>query len=213
MRPPDYVIEDELPASLRSDAIMIEPHTIKGDRIRYGDPMKPDSTISPGTGLENPDNTIPESIRDWGAYNKYELDSVTQHLFMEGANLSDIMRRLIGTASSEIIVVNPFVEGGHISNALIDASKSGCVVKLITREADSKKKIDYHKKMKRSGITIIYNNEVHAKVTLVDREIGIVSSMNLYAHSSGGGVWEAGIVSWDTRLIDKILDSGPFSDV
>ncbi|TFH09406.1 MAG: hypothetical protein E4H14_04465, partial [Candidatus Thorarchaeota archaeon] len=59
-------------------------------------------------------------------------------------------------------------------------------------------------KLKEAGIELVYNETIHAKVIMVDDSVVVVSSMNMYAHSSGGGVWEAGIVSWDTDTIESI---------
>ena len=54
------------------------------------------------------------------------------------------------------------------------------------------------------GVT--YDETVHAKLISVDRCIGIVSSMNLFANSSGGGSWEAGVITTDNNIVGSISE-------
>jgi phosphatidylserine/phosphatidylglycerophosphate/cardiolipin synthase-like enzyme len=74
----------------------------------------------------------------------------------------------------------------------------------VTRTPDKQSYHDFHAKLKSAGVATEYNETIHAKVILVDDKVAVVSSMNMYAHSSGGGVWEAGIVSWDPETIESV---------
>jgi hypothetical protein len=38
---------------------------------------------------------------------------------------------------------------------------------------------------------------------VIDRKIAIISSMNLYSGSTGGALLEAGIVSFDKKVVDS----------
>jgi phosphatidylserine/phosphatidylglycerophosphate/cardiolipin synthase-like enzyme len=65
----------------------------------------------------------------------------------------------------------------------------------------------YHDILTQEGIMIKYNSKVHAKIITVDRFAAIVSSMNFKSHSSGGGSWEAGLISIDQLVVESIAQS------
>ena len=155
------------------------------------------------------------SLREWlTGWIKHEgIDFESDHFFLEDRLLEELSIRLIEQAKVEILVANPFVERCHLSNALMEASKKGIRVRLITRNPGLdrsqylKKKQDYHTKLKEKGVTVAYDNAVHAKLTVVDRAIAVVSSMNFYASSSGGASWETGIVSLEEIVVQQIARS------
>ena len=92
------------------------------------------------------------------------------------------------------------------------ASK-GIDVKLVTRSPTltnyqyRKKKQDYHSKLAKRGIIITYENSIHAKLIVTDRAIGIISSMNFVASSSGGATWEAGLVTVEPNVVQSVARS------
>ena len=45
------------------------------------------------------------------------------------------------------------------------------------------------------------------KIIVVDRKIAVDSSMNFFPNSSAGASWEAGMVSIDSNVIDRIVKS------
>jgi len=51
---------------------------------------------------------------------------------------------------------------------------------------------------------IHYDNQIHAKIIVIDNVVAIVSSMNLYSASSGGFTKEAGIVSIDEKVVTSV---------
>jgi phosphatidylserine/phosphatidylglycerophosphate/cardiolipin synthase-like enzyme len=61
--------------------------------------------------------------------------------------------------------------------------------------------------LKKSGINVIYDKSVHAKLIVIDNEVAVISSMNFSLTSSGGKSWEAGIVSIEENVINSIIDS------
>jgi len=127
--------------------------------------------------------------------------------------LDELSRRLITHANVEVLVANPFVERCHLSNTLIEASNKGARVRLITRPPSlekspyQKRKQNYHARLKDKGLTIVYDNASHAKLTVVDRAVAVVSSMNFHASSSGGASWEAGLVSVEQAVVQSIAYS------
>jgi phosphatidylserine/phosphatidylglycerophosphate/cardiolipin synthase-like enzyme len=48
-----------------------------------------------------------------------------------------------------------------------------------------------------------YINQIHSKIIVIDRQIAIISSMNLYSGSTGGATFEAGIVTFDKTVVDS----------
>ncbi|TFH04347.1 MAG: hypothetical protein E4H14_14960, partial [Candidatus Thorarchaeota archaeon] len=134
----------------------------------------------------------PESVRRWMDENRPDIFPAFRHIFLEGVDLSDFARRLVSRAEQSVLVINPFVNKGHVSNELFKVCEKNIEISVITRSPDSQKYIDFHEKLKEAGIELVYNETIHAKVIMVDDSVVVVSSMNMYAHSSGGGVWEAG---------------------
>ena len=119
---------------------------------------------------------------------------------------------MIEHANEEILVANPFVDRCHLSNALMEASGKKIPIILLTRpihelEYNIEKKAEYHQELMKNGIALHYNNVVHAKIIIVDRSIAIMSSMNLTSSSSGGGSWEAGIVTTEENVVDEAVRS------
>jgi phosphatidylserine/phosphatidylglycerophosphate/cardiolipin synthase-like enzyme len=136
----------------------------------------------------------------------------SSHYYLEDRYLDDFSIQLISQANIEVLVANPFIERCHLSNALIDASEKKIPIILITRphydnDPYIKKKEEYHLELMEKGIALNYNNVVHAKIIIVDRSVAVISSMNLNSSSSGGGSWEAGIVTTEESIINEAVKS------
>ena len=63
------------------------------------------------------------------------------------------------------------------------------------------------KELSDNGVSITYDESAHAKLLVVDRRVGIASSMNYYAGSSGGALWEAGLVTTQEINVQSITES------
>jgi predicted transcriptional regulator len=152
-------------------------------------------------------------IDQWREVKSLDFSLEPKHFFLEGRHLDDLSKSLISKAESEVLVVNPYVNQCDLSDTLREASNRGIKVRLITRPpADKKyqykmKKQEYHTTLKKEGVTLTYNNKVHAKLIVVDRVVAIISSMNFYSGSSGGASWEAGLVSVEQTVVETIADS------
>ena len=145
-------------------------------------------------------NNLVDWVNQWRLHENVE--SNLNHFFLEDRLLYELSEKLIENANVEILVSNPFVKKCHISKALKTVSKKGINVELITRSNTK-----YMKEFSKNGISITYDESVHAKLIVVDRRIGIVSSMNYYAGSTGGELWEAGIVTIEEATVQSIIDS------
>ena len=148
-------------------------------------------------------------INQWKEVSKLDFSIENEHFFLERSFLDDFSKKLISHAKTEIMVANPFIQSCDLSNTLIEASKKGVIVKIITQlpkdnnPTNLKDKQDYHSILNEAGISIIYEKYIHAKINVVDNKVAIVSSMNFYARSSAGGSWEAGLVSINSEVVMK----------
>lgn len=150
-------------------------------------------------------------INQWKKVRKLDFSLEHEHFFLEGRHLDDFSKELISHAKSEVVVVNPFIQDCDLSNTLRDVKKRGIDVKVLTRPPKDdqphylRRKQEYHSKLIHDGISLIFQERVHAKFIVVDRAIAIVSSMNFYADSSAGVSWEAGLISTDAKVIESIV--------
>jgi len=161
-----------------------------------------------------PEGHLRERIGEWIKFKKIEYSPTTSHLYLKGEHLDSLLSDLIPYSMNEILVVNPYVEKCTLSNLLVDACRSELDVKLITqspvKDYDGKRKeakIRFHKTIKQSGVKLYYNESVHAKMFILDRQVLAIGSMNLYSDSTAGKLWEAGMVTTDKQNIKSALES------
>lgn len=147
---------------------------------------------------------LKKRVVDW--VNQWRLnenvESNLNHFYLEDILLYEFSKKLIENANMEILVSNPFVKKCYISKALRVMSRKGIDVKLITRSNSN-----YIKELSENGISLTFDESVHAKLIVVDRCVGIASSMNYYAGSTGGELWEAGLVTIEETTVQSIIDS------
>jgi phosphatidylserine/phosphatidylglycerophosphate/cardiolipin synthase-like enzyme len=156
-------------------------------------------------------------LQEWVKFQKRKdtsLELSSNHIYLKGDLLSSLTTEIIEHSEREILVVNPFVEKCHLSDKLVQACRRGVKVTLITNspkkdfEGNRKiRKIEFHKAMKDAGVNLHYNDSTHAKLILVDGKVGSISSMNFYSDSTGGRLWEAGVISIDEKNVTRILGS------
>jgi len=155
-------------------------------------------------------------INQWKEARALNFSLEHEHFFLEGRHLDDFSKELISHAKSDVLIVNPFIQHCDLSDTLIDVKKNGVDVKVITRAPKDRypdklaRKQEYHQKLKNEGISLIYKENVHAKLIVVDDAVAISSSMNFFPESSAGVSWEAGLISINPQVVDAILKS-PFS--
>jgi len=151
-------------------------------------------------------------IDRWKDLKKLAIDLRNKHFFLSERYLDELSKDLITQAKSEVLVVNPYVEKCALSDTMREVAKKGVTVILLTRppemdlEQYRERKKEYHGHLEQDDVKVVYNKAVHAKLTLIDRAVAIVSSMNFNPRSSGGASWEAGLVTIDKKVVDDILD-------
>jgi phosphatidylserine/phosphatidylglycerophosphate/cardiolipin synthase-like enzyme len=159
---------------------------------------------SPPAKSESP---LIQWLTRWVADRPVNLSVESKHFFLEGMRLEELARDVIDKAQNEILVTSPFVDSCHPATALQEAVGRSVKVKVVARRP-STSKIDAAKRecqanLRKKGVHIHYVNPLHSKIIVIDREIAIVSSMNLYSGSTGGALLEAGIVSFDKKVVDS----------
>lgn len=127
--------------------------------------------------------------------------SKMSHFFLSDIHLTNFTDELMKKAKHEIFVLNPYVEQCNINKTLMSMSESGVNVHLVARYI---KPMKFKKKFLSKGILYMQDEAIHAKIILVDRRVGIVSSMNFFPKSVAGGSYEAGIASTDRDVIHSI---------
>jgi hypothetical protein len=152
-------------------------------------------------------------IDEWKDLNRLNISLKLGHFYLDGEFLDQLSKFLIKESQKQVLVVNPFVGKCNLSDALIQASKDGKDVMLVTRPPDKKNSLygdktdEYHSIIRNSGIKLVYNSVVHAKLMVIDRAVAIASSMNLTVTSTAGASWEAGIISVEENIVESVMDS------
>jgi len=171
---------------------------------------------------DSPDNAVPLTeepafgsqrlswINQWKEVKNLGFSTDHKHFFLERRYLDDFSKELISHAKSNVLIANPFIQQCDLSNTLIEASRNGVKVKIITRRPHDEKpeylerRKKYHSMLIHEGISLFYDDQVHAKIILADSEVAIVSSMNFFASSSAGASWEAGLVTISPSVVESI---------
>ncbi len=132
----------------------------------------------------------------------------SKHFFLEGEYLDELARVLIDRAKHQILVTNPFIDSCHLTKTLENAVLRRISVKVVARRpkdtVEDTTKRECQTSLKKAGMRIHYDNQIHAKIIVIDDKVAIVSSMNLYSASSGGFTKEAGIVSIDEKVVATV---------
>jgi hypothetical protein len=161
------------------------------------------------------ENHLKRRFQEWIKFMNFELKSRTSHVFLKGDQLDSLIRVLIPNSKKEILVVNPYVEKSALCDQLMQCTGKGVDVQLVTRSPEKDnfygrrqdaKKL-YHKTLIESGVQVFYNDDIHAKLFILDRQVLAISSMNLYSESIAGKLWEAGIASTEQSNIKLALES------
>jgi phosphatidylserine/phosphatidylglycerophosphate/cardiolipin synthase-like enzyme len=151
-------------------------------------------------------------IQKWIDMNEINASLEHLHFFIEGSDLLELLKRLMERAKDSLDVVNPFVDGHSLGTTLRDAAKRGVRVRLITRRPhNDKTRWAFHKTLLSEGVEMYYSGEggsgaIHSKLVVVDKEVGIVSSMN-FTKNSEVEAWETGIVTVENDTVASALQA------
>jgi phosphatidylserine/phosphatidylglycerophosphate/cardiolipin synthase-like enzyme len=158
------------------------------------------------------DEVLIQWLTQWATERHINLSIESKQFFLSGPELDEFARDIIGKAQDEVLVTSPYVDSCHLATTLQRAVERRVKVKLVARRPLDQKtqkidiqKAEYQDSLRKEGVIIHYNNQIHSKIIIIDRKIAIVSSMNLYSGSTGGATLEAGIVSFDKTVVDSAV--------
>jgi len=157
--------------------------------------------------------TIQGSLIDWlNRWREHKsLNCILNHFFLDDKLLDELSEKLIENAHLDVLVASPYVQQCHLSNTLMSAIKKRIRVRVVARPTTDhyqpKKTEKYHLKLKEGGVSITYDDSLHAKLIVVDRAVAIVSSMNFVVSSMGGASYEAGLVTVEPDVVHSVAQS------
>jgi phosphatidylserine/phosphatidylglycerophosphate/cardiolipin synthase-like enzyme len=147
-------------------------------------------------------DSIAEWLESWKHVKKLDFSLENKHFFLDGSDVDELTKDLIALSEDSIDVVNPFIEGCYLTEAILRARERNITVRIVTRPIKKDLSVNgCHAELLSRGVQIKFNNQIHSKIVIVDNKITIVSSMNFTSGSSGGGSFEAGITSIDPKVI------------
>ena len=169
--------------------------------------VKSETPVQKAPIPEKVDDTLIQGLIQWVASKPINLAVESKQFFLEGLRLEELARDLIEKAKDEILVTSPYVDGCHPITLLTEAKDRRVNVRIVTtrpkKDKDDVKKVECHALLRKKGVNIHYINTIHAKIIIIDHKVAIVSSMNLYSGSTGGGLLEAGIVSFESKVVES----------
>ncbi len=153
------------------------------------------------------EDTLLQWLAHWAADKPINLSMESKQFFLSGMELEELARDIISKAQDEILVTSPYVDSCHLATALQRAVERRVKVKVVARRPSSAKmdvlKTECQANLRKEGVVFHYINQIHSKIIIIDRKITIISSMNLYSGSTGGATFEAGIVSFEEKVVDS----------
>ncbi|MFH2111241.1 MAG: phospholipase D-like domain-containing protein [Candidatus Bathyarchaeota archaeon] len=159
---------------------------------------------------EEPSPKYPDiitSTESWVKLEKPEISLEKEHFFLEGHYLDTFTKYIITHAFNTIIVVNPFIDRSMPTKLLTTARRNGRTVVVVTRSSSGPYVKKLHEWLLKEGIKILYENNLHAKIVIIDDLLAVVSSMNFQQNATAGITWEAGIVTMNKETVDSIKSS------
>jgi len=143
----------------------------------------------------------------WIDFHKLDISLENRHFFLDGHYLDIFIKFILKNARRTIIVVNPFIDLSTPAQLLIEAKQQGKTVVLVTRPHSTQRAKDVHKTLANSRISILYHENLHAKIIMIDDSLAIITSMNFIQRATAGVSWEAGLVTIDKWVVSKIKES------
>lgn len=171
--------------------------------------QKVETETKTSTNSEKQGDHLTQWLTQWAAARPINQPLSAKHFFIEGMRLEELARDAIARARDEVLVTTPYLDNCFLVTALQEARNRRANVKIITRRPNSKDDKEYSKLecqafLRKNGVSIHYDNTIHAKIIVIDQTIAIVSSMNIYSGSTGGGSLEAGIVTFERIVVESV---------
>jgi len=125
--------------------------------------------------------------------------------FRADSDIYSTLVDLIIEAKKEIIILSPWIElTGHHEDLLKNAVKKDIDVTLLIRMPTTQKQSEVIEKLQQIGVQVFFDNRLHAKLILVDREVALISSSNIIPTSMTEN-HELGILTLNEEVIEDLL--------
>jgi hypothetical protein len=188
-------------AEQKTNSIKIETKTTSNVESKV-----PETPVQKAPIPEIVEDTLIQGLFEWVTTKPINTAIASKQFFLDGLRLEELARDLIEKAKDEILVTSPFVDSCHPIRLLIEAKDRRVNVRIVTtrpkKDREDAKKVECHALLRKKGVNVHYISTIHAKIIIIDRKIAIVSSMNLYSGSTGGGLEEAGIISFESKVVE-----------
>ena len=156
---------------------------------------------------EDDQGRIKREFQSWSDFKKRTISD--GHIFLHGGDLEGLTKHLVDNVQKELLIVSPYIDKTSIMDSIKIRAENGVKVRVLTRSPENNNKasskIQFINNLVEYGVEVKINESVHAKILVFDRGVALISSMNLYAYSVGGGSWEAGIATTSPEVLNEIL--------
>lgn len=133
---------------------------------------------------------------------KYELPTITW--FVYGKQLPKRLQQMVEVAEKEILVSSPWITLNEISSGLESKAERGLKVRVLSQRAEKRKSKNPHYDLFRawleSKIEIVVDDDIHAKMIIVDENFMYLGSSNI-TETGLYRTLETGIITKDSTLV------------
>ena len=172
------------------------------------EPKASEPLIPSNQAAEKDGDSLINWLKEWVAVRFIDQPLVSQHFFVDGMQLEEFSRDILAKAKDEVLVTSPFLDSCLLSKALQDARDRHVNVKVVARRPtkdDANLDIwQCQESLKKNGIVLHHINAIHSSLIVIDQKIAIFSSMNLFSGSTGGGLLGAGIITFESTIVESI---------
>jgi phosphatidylserine/phosphatidylglycerophosphate/cardiolipin synthase-like enzyme len=144
-------------------------------------------------------------VTRWFQHEGLNPKSLPNHFYLSSERLLSFSQDLIKNTRDNLYVVNPFLEKIDVIRNIQALTKNGVDVHFITRKVNEFKHLEICRNLAKANVHVYKYPGIHAKMLIADEKVAIVSSMNITAPSTAGKSWEAGIATFDLRMIGTIM--------
>jgi phosphatidylserine/phosphatidylglycerophosphate/cardiolipin synthase-like enzyme len=201
-------VQKQIRAKAETDQKTNEKHVTEVKTSLKIDTEVPES-LTEKESIESAKDSLVQWLIQWASARPINQPLTAKHFFIEGMRLEELAIDAIAKAQDEILVTTPYRDNCFLVSALQEARNRRANVKIITRRPNSKDDKEYSKLecqgfLRKNGVSIHYDNTIHSKIIVIDHTIAVVSSMNIYSGSTGGGSLEAGIVTFEEKVVESV---------
>jgi hypothetical protein len=172
------------------------------------EPKASEPLITANQAMEKNGDSLINWLKQWVVVRSIDQSLESKHFFVDGMQLEEFSRDVLAKAKDEVLVTSPFLDSCFLSKALQDANARHVNVKVIarrpTKDNASLDVWECQESLKNNGIVLHHINAIHSSIIVIDQKIVVFSSMNLFSGSTGGGLLGAGIITFESTIVESI---------